>query len=710
MLGIKKLDLYVLKTFLPLFVGAFLISLFVFMLQTTWRWINELVGKGLTVDILAEFFAEMALTLVPMSLPLAVLLAMLISFGNMGEKYEILAMKAAGVPLVRIMAPLFVFALGVAGLSFYFQNTVSARASLRLKQLALSMKQASPVLEIPEGVFYNGIPKTNLYVAKKDAERGMLYDVIIYRTDAGSEDARIVVADSACLEMAADKRSLKLQLWSGLQFENLQSGGGGLTGQLDMPFDRETFVYKQLIIDFDANFKEMDQANMSATPTSKDLSELAIAIDSMNYQIDSVGRQQWRMGLLQQFVDMRRNRKGVDSIVALIDREARVAVGQAATPPTTTPAQTTPATSVANSDSSVADMPARAATGASPAVAKTASPTAHRITALPPIGMMSSHQVPVAKLPFDSITARLDGEAHTNALRAMQGVVRMQQQDWEWRKMETESTKGIIRRFQVEQHNKFALSLSCIIFFFVGGALGAIIRKGGLGMPTVLSVLIFIFYYIINTSGMKMARDGKWEMWIGMWTSSVVFTLLGAYLTYKANRDSVVFNSELYTAFFRKLFALRTKRNLFRKEVIITPPDYATCSAELAELAAAARHYRHTQHLKRLPNYFGIFFAHHKDEAIALLTERLERVVLALSYSRHHEVIAWLNSLPVIYATAHVSPFERKELNIAAGVLLPVGVVLWLRMWYFRLRLYKELKQIERVCDQLATHTATLND
>lgn len=677
MLGIKKLDLYVLKTFLPLFVGAFLISLFVFMLQTTWRWVNELVGKGLTVDILGEFFTEMALTLVPMSLPLAVLLAMLISFGNMGEKYEILAMKAAGVPLVRIMAPLFVFALGVAGLSFYFQNTVSARASLRLKQLALSMKQASPALEIPEGVFYNGIPKTNLYVAKKDAERGMLYDVIIYRTDAGSEDARIVVADSACLEMSVDKQSLRLQLWSGLQFENLQSGGSAMTGQLDMPFDRETFVYKQLIIDFDANFKEMDQANMSATPTSKNLDELAIGIDSMNYMIDSLGRQQWRTALMQNFVEMRRDAKGKDDIVRLIDKEG----GRDILAPTDTAGGT-----------------------------RQATPKPLRISTLPPLATMSSTKVPEVKQNFDTVVARLDAEVRRQVLQTMQGHTRMHQQDWEWRKMEVESTKGVVRRFEVEQHNKFALALSCVIFFFVGGALGAIIRKGGLGMPTVVSVLIFIFYYIINTSGMKMARDGKWDMWIGMWTSSVVFIVLGGYLTYKANRDSVVFNSEAYVAFFRKLFALRTKRNLFRKEVIITPPDYATLSPEMGAIATTARHYRHSQRLKRLPNYFGIFFAYHTDEAIAHLSDRLETAVLALSYSRHHEVIAWLNALPVLYASAHVSPFQRKWLNVLAGVILPIGLVLWLRMWYFRLRLYKELKQIERVGEQIATYTATLTD
>ena len=215
MLGIKKLDLYILKKFLPLFFGAFFICLFVFMMQFTWRYIDELIGKGLSLDILGQFFWYMGITLIPMSLPLAILLASLITFGNMGEQLELLSMKAAGVPLVRIMRPILMLVIVFTGMSFYFQNKTAPDAQISLRTLLFSMKQAQPAVEIPEGVFYNEIPNLNLYVQRKNAETGMLYQTIIYKTDQGFDRAQIVLADSGRLEMTADKLHLRLDLWNG---------------------------------------------------------------------------------------------------------------------------------------------------------------------------------------------------------------------------------------------------------------------------------------------------------------------------------------------------------------------------------------------------------------------------------------------------------------------------------------------------------------
>ena len=171
---IKRLDLYLLKKFLLVFAGAFFICLFVFMMQFTWRYVDELIGKGLSVDILAQFFWYMGITLVPQALPLGLLLASLITFGNLGETFELLAMKAAGIPLFRIMRPLMLVALLMTGVSFYFQNFTSPQAQKSLRTLLISMKQQSPAVEIPEGVFYNGVPNINLFVQKKNAETGML--------------------------------------------------------------------------------------------------------------------------------------------------------------------------------------------------------------------------------------------------------------------------------------------------------------------------------------------------------------------------------------------------------------------------------------------------------------------------------------------------------------------------------------------------------
>ena len=203
-----------------LFIGTFFICLFIFMMQFLWRYVDELVGKGLEMSVMAQFFFYSALTLVPVSLPLAVLLASLITFGNFGERYELLAMKAAGISLLKIMRPLVFFVCGLVGVSFYFQNVVGPIAQAKLGTLILSMKQKSPELDIPEGVFYSEIPDYNLKIAKKDRKTGMLYDVLIYNLKDGFENAHIIYADSGRLEMTADKQHLWLHLYSGDLFEN----------------------------------------------------------------------------------------------------------------------------------------------------------------------------------------------------------------------------------------------------------------------------------------------------------------------------------------------------------------------------------------------------------------------------------------------------------------------------------------------------------
>ena len=205
---IKKLDIFILKQFSLLFAGTFFICLFIFMMQFLWRYVEDLIGKGLSMEVLAKFFFYAAMTLVPISLPLALLLAALITFGNMGERLELLAMKAAGVPLVRILRPVLVFALAVTGGSFYFQDVIAPESSKQLAALLYSMRQKSPELEIPEGIFYNEIPGYNLFVEHKDLETGMLYGIMIYTQGTGFDDTQVVIADSGRIQATEDLNSI----------------------------------------------------------------------------------------------------------------------------------------------------------------------------------------------------------------------------------------------------------------------------------------------------------------------------------------------------------------------------------------------------------------------------------------------------------------------------------------------------------------------
>ena len=628
MIGVKKLDRFVLGNFLLIFSGSFFITLFVLMMQFTWRYVDEIVGKGITMDILGQFYWYMAITMVPMALPLAVLLASLISFGNMGERLELLAMKAAGVSLLRIMRPLAVLVIGLAGISFYFQNRAALDAQKNLTSLLWSLRETSPALEIPEGVFYGKINNFSLYVERKDVATGKLYNVMIYKTDQGFDKAQIVVADSGRLEVTNDKEHLIFDIWNGEQFENLQVGGAqAALNTKGVPYDRETFQYKRFIIDFNSNFEKQDAEQWSGSAITKNLKQLSASIDSMNTALDSIGLANYKQGKQTAYY----------------------------CPPL---------------------RPQHAAA----------------------LKLMSKG----AKLDFDTIMARMSADKRVQTIRAAAASAAAYASELEWKSLTTEEGDKSVRSHRIQWHQKFTMSIACIFFFFIGAPLGAIIRKGGLGMPTIIAVILFIFYYIINTSGMKMARDGAWNMIFGMWISTVVLTPLGCFLTYKANNDSVVFNADVYAALFKRLLGLRSKRNITRKEVIIETPDYAALLDQIADLEQICKAYAAHKRLYAAPSYIRAFFKSRPDHAAEDIQQRVEQLVEELSNSDRREILYRLNQLPLIYARAHTSPFENKRLNVLCGALLPVGFIMWLRIWRFRLRLHKDMKQITAVCSELS--------
>ena len=286
-LRIKKLDIFVLKSFLLLFSGTFFICLFIFMMQFLWRYVDELVGKGLEIGVLAQFFFYSALTLIPVSLPLAILLAALMTFGNFGEKFELLSMKAAGIPLLRIIRPLVIFCMMLCGISFYFQNVVAPKAQLQLWTLLVSMKQTSPELDIPEGVFYSDIDGYNIYVKKKDRETGMMKDLLIYNFSDGFENAHIIWSAEGSMEMTEDKQHLFLHLYNGEQFENLKSQS---ISSKNVPYRRESFREKHIVIEFDGGFNMADGSFLSSRSDSKNMAQISESIDSLSFKADSTGR------------------------------------------------------------------------------------------------------------------------------------------------------------------------------------------------------------------------------------------------------------------------------------------------------------------------------------------------------------------------------------------------------------------------------------
>lgn len=599
-----------------LFIGTFFICLFIFMMQFLWRYVDELVGKGLEMSVMAQFFFYSALTLVPVSLPLAVLLASLITFGNFGERYELLAMKAAGISLLKIMRPLAFFVCGLVGVSFYFQNVVGPIAQAKLGTLILSMKQKSPELDIPEGVFYSEIKDYNLKVAKKDRKTGMLYDVLIYNMKDGFENAHIIYADSGRLEMTADKQHLWLHLYSGDLFENLKAQS--MKSQ-NVPYRRESFREKHTLIEFDSDFNMADESIMSNQSSAKNMAMLQTSIDSMKVLGDSIGRQYYR----------------------------EVAEGNFR-----------PSYGLSKEDT------------------------------------VKIERADIQEYNVDSLYAAASLTQKQKVISSAASRAENVSSDLSFKKYTMENNDYAIRKHKTEWHKKITISLSCLLFFFIGAPLGGIIRKGGLGMPVIVSVLVFIIYYIIDNTGYKMARDGKWVVWMGMWTSSAVLAPLGIFLTYKSNKDSVVLNADAYINWFKKIVGIRSVRHIFKKEVIIHDPDYARLTGDLEQLSAECKAYAAKKRLEKAPNYFKLWMANEDDNEVMAINEKLEALVEEMSNTKSATLIGALNNYPVISVSAHVRPFHIYWLNLAAGVIFPIGLFFYFRIWTFRVRLAKDMERI----------------
>ncbi len=613
----KKLDIFIAKQFGQLFAGTFFISLFVLMMQFLWRYIDELIGKGLSMEVLAEFFWYMALIMVPQALPLAILLSSLITYGNLGESSELTAIKAAGVSLIQSFKGLIVVSVLIALGSFYFQNNVAPHAQMKLAQLMISMKQKSPELEIPEGVFYNGIPQTNLYVERKDMTTGKLYNIMIYRMTSSYEDQAIILADSGMLQSTAEKKHLVMNLWSGEWFENMRSEE--LSGSASVPYRRETFIHKKLVIDFDGNFSLTDAAGISSNARTKSLDQISQGIDSLNQMYDSIGKVYYKDACSFYYKQKE-----------LGERQQALAVKQA-----------------------------------------------------------QSEQFDI-----DSLYSKLRPAQKRQALDRALSVVQQERSDLEFKSMITSEGDKEIRQHQIEYINKFTLSLVCIIFFFIGAPLGAIIRKGGLGVPIIVSVIVFIIYYILDNTGYRMARQGSWAIWFGKGLSSAVLIPTAIFITYKANKDSAVFNMDAYRTLFMRMLGLRTRRHISSKEVIIHTPDYLQDAEALRTISEEVTSYAQAYKLTLPPHFVKTFFVYRPDHQIEQINDKLEAVIEDLSNTRNRVVLTELNKYPVLAVKAHTRPFEHKWLNVAAAIIVPLGLFLYFRMWRFRLRLHRDLKAI----------------
>ncbi|WP_311550800.1 LptF/LptG family permease [Prevotella pallens] len=628
MFHIRKLDIFIIKQFGMLFIGTFVVSLFVLMMQFLWQYVDELIGKGLTLDVLGEFFWYMSLMMVPEALPLAVLLSSLITFGNLGESSELTAIKAAGISLIKSFRGVIAFTLFIALISFYFQNSIGPDAKKHFDQLLISMKQKSPELEIPEGIFYNGIPDTNLYVEKRDLKTGHLYNIMIYRMTDSYEDQAIILADSGMLQSTAEKKHLILNLWNGEWFENMRSQE--LSSSASVPYRRESFVHKKLIIDFNEDFNLTSMAGIADDARTKSIAKIHHDKDSLIHVYDSVGNVYYRDAQQSIYPILKLKKKDMNKAIMLASTK---------------------------------------------------------------------------NYNLDSIYTKLRPEERSQIIERTLMNTQQTISDLDFKSMITSDGDKLIRMHDIAEINKYLLALTCLIFFFIGAPLGAIIRKGGLGVPIIISVLVFIIYYILNNTGYRMTRQGDWAIWFGRGLSPAILIPTAIFITYKANNDSAVFNIDLYRNFFIRILGLRMKRNISSKEVIISAPRYIDDADMLRKMNNEIEAYVERSNLKSPPNFIKTFFKYQPDHDIEQLSKKLETIIEDLSNTRNRIILSELNQYPILITKAHTRPFEYKYLNIISAIIIPVGLFLYCRMWGFRLRLYRDLKTIKQTNENIIAET-----
>jgi lipopolysaccharide export system permease protein len=620
-------------------------------MQFVWQYVNDMVGKGVGMGVMAELFFYACIAFTPMAFPLAILLASLMTFGNLGEHLELLAIKASGISLIRIMKPLIAFAVVLAGISIVLQNDIAPHARAKMYTIVLSLRQKSPELDIPEGAFYKDIPGYNVYVRHKNPD-GLLRDLMIYNYSDGFENAEVIVADSGRLSVAADKKHLALTLHDGSLFRNW---GNRRSRTMDekIPYMRETFHLRNILISFDGNFTMIDESVMGSSDISKNMTELSTFVDSVRYQQDSIQ-------------------------------------------------QTTAAPFKSNVYGSAFRAPFNARPVASP----------------PPPSPLDS----LFAQGFPHYYRQLDPTQRLDALR--QAKHRTEQIDADYNFLadrQTASQKQILSHL-AQYYQRYAMALSCILFFFIGAPLGAIIRKGGIGMPAVLSVFLYLLYYTVDTFGLKMVRQAVLPVWQGVWLSTALLIALGAFFTYKAVNDSTMIDPDAWKVFLRKLSGQRETRHYTRKEVIMTPPDYPQTLLALQRWNLLCQAFLLAPPppplYKRFP--YGLFGSSkilsdpaqtpliHPQPMLDLLIRDQEAIIDDLANSSHPLIIGKLMDYPLIRPLA--LPFLNKApLRLASEIVFPVGIPLALLVRRSRRQIALDLRATQQINEWLIGEIEKLN-
>lgn len=466
----KKLYLLILRSYTGPALATFFIVVFVLLMQFLWRYVDELVGKGLEWNIILQLMYYASFTFVPMALPISILLASLMTFGNLGERYELVAMKAAGISLRKVMMPLGLFSLLISVGAFYYSNIIFPYANLKFRSTLYDVRQKKLSLNIRDGIFYSGLQGFVIRIGKKEPDGVTIRKVMIYDHTQFQGNSKLVMADSGRMQQTADGNFMLLTLFNGINYEEK----GNTEGQ-KIPFSRTGFTSE--VIKFDLSQFKMTRSDDEFFKNAYymlNVNQLAYASDSIGIEVDTRVREM-RNSLMNYYTNFTKI-KLTDSIVKTLP-DQKVSV------------------------------------------------------------------------PFEKRTVSDRKAIASFAL----GMSRNAKSSFEYNRQMLKEKVELKARYDIEWHRKFTLSFACFALFLIGAPLGAIIRKGGLGMPLVISVLLFVAYHVISFTGEKSVRSAVTDPWKGMWMSTMIFLPVGIFLAYQAAHDSNIMDAESYKQFFKKV-------------------------------------------------------------------------------------------------------------------------------------------------------------
>jgi len=476
---IKKLDKLILKAFIGPFIVTFFITLFVLMMQILWKYIDDLVGKGLDVFTLTKFIVYASATLVTLALPIAILLSSIMTFGKLGENFELVAIKSSGISLLRFMRPLFFVAIILSCITFLFANYVIPVANLKFAGIYNDILRKSPAFDLKDGVFYNGFKGFSIKVAKKEKDKTTLKGILIYEQSNGPQD-NTVISEKGTMKMSTDKKFLEFKLRNGNRYEEKGNVGGTSNEFIRLSFKE----YNKLF--------DLSQLDIKFTP-------------------DSLYKNNFRMQTLRQLD------KVLDSFTKNKNAFAKRTQEE-----------------LANhiNYSRYKNIPSKNAT-------------------TDKINVKNFDEL----IP-DSLKVIVN-ETALNAVASSRNLMQFTSAD-------SDVNSNNMRTVLVEWHRKFSLSVACVVLLFIGAPLGSIIRKGGLGMPILVALTFFTLFHLLSTFGEKLVRQQTLTPMTGMWLPVIVLFPIGVFLTYKATRDSQLFNKEYYYLFLKKV------TGIFKKEALLS--------------------------------------------------------------------------------------------------------------------------------------------